>query len=183
GIEGESHYRANSLGIRGPEWPARDAALRILCVGGSTTECVRLDDRETWPQQLAASLAERPAAGLGAVWVGDVGRSGYSTRAHVELMENAELLAQVDWLVFLVGVNDLLAGLRGERIDRPLDVAPFAERSPLLRTIDRIRHVRRMQRRHRQETADAAMYVVGRRNRAAAARAPARDFPDLAATR
>src|SRR5690606_12839588 len=25
GIEGESHYRANSLGIRGPEWPARDA--------------------------------------------------------------------------------------------------------------------------------------------------------------
>ena len=40
GIFGQSHYTINSLGIRGPELPADRSVYRILCIGGSTTECI-----------------------------------------------------------------------------------------------------------------------------------------------
>jgi hypothetical protein len=50
GVSGSSHYRINSLGIRGDE-PALGGQYRTLCVGGSTTECLYLDDTETWVLQ------------------------------------------------------------------------------------------------------------------------------------
>ena len=52
GISGPSRVTANSLGIRGPELPPREAGYRLLCLGGSTTECHYLDDEETWPHLL-----------------------------------------------------------------------------------------------------------------------------------
>src|SRR5438067_380709 len=56
GIHDGTRYTINSRGVRGPELPSRDAAYRILCVGCQTTECLFLDDDETWPHLLMEHL-------------------------------------------------------------------------------------------------------------------------------
>jgi lysophospholipase L1-like esterase len=104
GVQGDARYSTNSLGVRASEWPARAAARRILCVGGSAVECVYLDDAQSFPHLLEQELnAERPAS---PVWAGGVGISGFTTQEHLEFMQRSKLPAQVDDLVFLVGFND-----------------------------------------------------------------------------
>jgi len=104
GITGESNFTTNKRGIRGRESSWRDK-FRILTVGGSTTECLYLDDTETWPALLETTLN----AGLKKrVWVGNVGKSGYNTRNHV--LEVRSLLPQMpdlDALILMVGINDM----------------------------------------------------------------------------
>ena len=104
GIEGTARYRINSLGIRGPELPTDRSVPRVLCVGGSTTECLYLDEDEAWPRLLANSLAA-----AGPVWVGSTGLAGYSTVHHLQFLEEFELVREggLDAVVLLVGVNDL----------------------------------------------------------------------------
>ncbi|MEX2140061.1 MAG: SGNH/GDSL hydrolase family protein [Pirellulales bacterium] len=112
GISGESRFTVNSLGIRGPELPERSVAYRILCVGGSTTECLYLDDAESWPHLLAARLNEsRPEK---PVWVGNIGRSGFSTPHHLKFIQESPLIEEIDCVMLLVGYNDLSRLLCGE---------------------------------------------------------------------
>lgn len=105
GVSGHKRFVTNSLGIRGPEFPPRDAAYRILCLGGSTTECAYLNQDETWPglvmQQINHAHTTQP------VWVGNAGISGFSSTHHVRFAEESELMDEIDCLVVLVGVNDL----------------------------------------------------------------------------
>jgi lysophospholipase L1-like esterase len=107
GVTGESHFVINEQGVRGR--PFGDEKLRILAVGGSTTECLFLDDTEAWPylveQELQAALGQRS----GDVWVGNVGKSGHTSDHHV--LQVRHLLAQyphVDIVIVLVGINDML---------------------------------------------------------------------------
>ena len=51
GASPEAHYRTNSLGIRGPEFPTTRSDYRILCVGGRRT--MREPGR---PQDLASPV-------------------------------------------------------------------------------------------------------------------------------
>jgi lysophospholipase L1-like esterase len=110
GISGESRSTINSLGIRGPEMPARSNAYRILCVGGSTTECLYLDDAETWPHLLMTNLNRKESGQR--VWVGNVGISGFSTVRHHQFIVEEDLWKQMDCLVFLIGANDFNVFLR-----------------------------------------------------------------------
>ena len=71
GVRGPTRFITNSLGIRGDEF-AESQQYRILAVGGSTTECVYLDQDRAWPSLIQRILAE--ATGL-RVWVGNVGIS------------------------------------------------------------------------------------------------------------
>jgi len=48
-------FRTNALGLRGKDIKPNENLL--LFVGGSTTLCYALDDSETWPAQVAQSLA------------------------------------------------------------------------------------------------------------------------------
>jgi lysophospholipase L1-like esterase len=110
GIEGKSGFSVNALGVRGTEPPAEGAAVRVLCIGGSTTECLYLDDRETWP----ALVEEELNRGKGErFWVGNAGRSGFDTHHHLDLLADEEFIRRFDVLVFLTGFNDLARGLRG----------------------------------------------------------------------
>lgn len=112
GLEGESHFITNSEGIRGDEF-SKDDDYRILAIGGSTTESLYLDQREAWPYLLQEQLnnANRNLK----VWVGNVGKSGHSTREHVLQMEY--LLAQypqIDAVIMLIGANDFSLRLNGQ---------------------------------------------------------------------
>lgn len=110
GISGRARFSVNSQGLRGDEMPSDTGALRILVVGGSTTENVYLDDTETWTHVLQEQLTG--AGDAGGVWVGAAGRGGMNARDHV--VQIARILERdplPDHLVVLVGVNDLTVAL------------------------------------------------------------------------
>lgn len=114
GIQGESRFFINEHGLRGDPF-SPDQGYRILAVGGSTTECLYLDQTEAWPRL----LQERLNAGSGRrVWVGNVGKSGQMTRNHLVQVETlTRQYPRIDAVLLLAGVNDLMRRLKEE--DRP----------------------------------------------------------------
>ncbi len=99
-----SHFSISSQGIRGDEFSTAQT-YRILAIGGSTTECLYLDDLKTWTHLLQVGLNAAVARN---VWVGNVGKSGMDTRHHILYMQYLlPQLPRIDAVVMLVGVNDL----------------------------------------------------------------------------
>lgn len=105
GVTGLAHSTYNSQGVRGDEMPPRGEAYRILCVGGSSTECYFLDDGESWPARLEALLNGQ---GRRKTWVGTAAVSEMASGHHARFIEQSKLVGEVDCLVVLVGGNDLL---------------------------------------------------------------------------
>jgi hypothetical protein len=109
----------NALGVRGPALKAGPDAYRIVTVGGSTTQCLELDDSEVWPQLLMDGLNK---CQLGrSVWVGNAGVEGHGAVQHLRLLQRLPLFQKADLVIFLVGINDLqvtlsLAGAPSQEI-------------------------------------------------------------------
>jgi len=108
GIAGPSLFSTNGRGMRGPEW--KDDAYKILCVGGSTTICTYLDDKETWTWWLMESL--NGLQNGREYWVGNVGMSGHDTYHHIELLKQLPEAGSVDCIIVLCGVNDFDHSIR-----------------------------------------------------------------------
>lgn len=115
-LTGESRtvtFTVNRLGLRGPMPPAGPPAgghtYRIITIGGSTTECLALDDSQEWPHLLMQELNERQKES--AVWVGNAGVSGLTAVDHLYCLHSRPVLSQTDALVFLIGANDCEAAL------------------------------------------------------------------------
>ncbi|MDX1577358.1 MAG: SGNH/GDSL hydrolase family protein, partial [Gemmatimonadota bacterium] len=110
GIEGLTRFTINEDGIRGRPFSEGDD-YRILAIGGSTTECILLDDEEAWPRLLEAELeGVFPASRF---WVGNVGKSGHSALDHVLQAEKLPpQYPRIDAVVMLVGVNDFARLMR-----------------------------------------------------------------------
>jgi lysophospholipase L1-like esterase len=128
GVDGPSRFVVDALGLRGDPQPRGDA-YRILCVGGSSTECLYLDQDEAWPQ-----LVQRELASIRPTWVANAGRSGHTTREHVVHVE--ELLRgppRFDLVLLTCGVNDLGKRLSHDRDYQPYDFARPGARDALLR--------------------------------------------------
>lgn len=111
GIGGRVEFTTNSLGLRGPEVDLDEVDTRILCVGGSTTECLYVTDDETWPTLLGAGLSKRTGTN---VFVGNAGKSGHWTGHHRHLLEHYEPADRFDCVVVLCGINDLGRLLRDD---------------------------------------------------------------------
>ncbi|MBX7072335.1 MAG: hypothetical protein K1X71_04245 [Pirellulales bacterium] len=113
GVSGDARTAINSQGVRGREMPPAPA-YRILCVGAETTECLYLDDSESWPalveKQLSPSLGRE-------VWVGNAGHATYGSAQHLFLLQNSDWLNRVDCVVALVGAADLLRFVYGHPCD------------------------------------------------------------------
>ena len=164
GVQDNSYFITNSDGIRGDDFSPRDG-YRILAIGGSTTECLYLDQSETWPQLLQDKLnVERPD---GQVWVGNIGTAGRTTREHV--LQTTYLLPQlpdIDAIILLLGINDFILragtdsalytpnylsipGMQEQLLKSAFDTiptqgpdsTPYYRQSTTLRTISRIREV------------------------------------------
>jgi lysophospholipase L1-like esterase len=118
GVSAGNQFTINSLGIRGDEQSLADD-YRILALGGSTTECLYLDDSEAWPWLLQERLNE--AQSRVRVWVGNIGKSGQSTRDHILQMERlVPRYPDIDAVLLLVGANELLLRLSKGEDYRPL---------------------------------------------------------------
>jgi lysophospholipase L1-like esterase len=105
--------------------PGPGGAYRILAVGGSTTECLFLNQDETWPYRLQTALTSPGRR----VHVGNVGKSGHTTRQHVLQVEH--LLRQhpdVRVVTLLAGVNDVQHVLAAEPVAHgPFDASDYAK--------------------------------------------------------
>lgn len=123
GLAPKAHINISTQGIRGPEF-GPDTEYRVLAVGGSTTECLYIDEATAWPELVRRALP-KTADGRD-VWLGAVGKSGTNSRDHVVQLER--LLPQyprIDTVVLLVGVNDLTVALaQGDRYESP---APLSD--------------------------------------------------------
>jgi len=97
----------NSLGFRGADPPRSfDRHLTIVAVGGSTTECLLLDEGDDWP----ARLRRRLAPAIGRLWVNNAGLDGHSTFGHQALIDAHIARLSPDIVLYLVGVNDIGRG-------------------------------------------------------------------------
>lgn len=96
----------NSWGLRGDEPPAPsqwEKYFTMVAIGGSTTECIGIDDHKTWPYLLQKNLKKKyPKA-----WIGNAGIIGHTTRGHIIFMKEAIPKIRPDAVILLVGLNDL----------------------------------------------------------------------------
>lgn len=127
GLSGEIVFTVNRLGLRGSLDRFETARRRLLCVGGSTTECLYVTDEASWPWRLEALLN---AGGGEPVCVANAGMSGHLARHHAYLIRNYPLADRFDSIVVLCGVNDLGALLRRNYEDR-VQAIPAETLSPL----------------------------------------------------
>src|SRR5690606_34256959 len=104
-------HSKNGLGFRGSEFPDKPASyLKIITIGGSTTECFFISDDKVWSKVLEDSLAKD----FGKVWVNNAGLNGHSTFGHRILLEDIVAPLKPDYVFFLVGVNDIDRGDLGD---------------------------------------------------------------------
>jgi lysophospholipase L1-like esterase len=106
-------FSTDNLGFRGDSLaiPRPPGEVRVFMVGGSTTECVFLDDRESITRRLQDRLrAAYP--GLD-VRVYGAGKSGDKSWDHVAMVSQRIAHLQPDLIVVFAGINDLLAGAGG----------------------------------------------------------------------
>ena len=101
-LEDTIRHRKNSMGFRGPEFP-EDISFSMLTVGGSTTECFYLSDGLDWP----ARLSDRLKSEFPEHWLNNAGLNGHSTHGHQILVQDALLQLEPDYILFLVGLNDI----------------------------------------------------------------------------
>jgi lysophospholipase L1-like esterase len=108
GVEPHVVLSVNRLGLRAPEVDLNTCELKILCVGGSTTECFYVTDKKTWPWLVQDELHRR----LGrSVFVGNAGRAGQFSLHHEYQLRHYEAAREFNWVVLLAGANDVAAFL------------------------------------------------------------------------
>lgn len=104
GIDSVIIQNTNNLGFIGPNPPANfDSMLTILCVGGSTTACIRITDGKDWPSLLYFELNKD----FENVWLNNAGINGHSTFGHLVLMKDYVSKIKPKVVLFLIGVNDV----------------------------------------------------------------------------
>ncbi|MGH7601223.1 MAG: SGNH/GDSL hydrolase family protein [bacterium] len=111
GVQEKFHYSINRQGMRGDDYSENSPAYRIFMMGGSTTICSFLDDSKAWPAVVQKKLP-RTADGR-VVWVGNIGKSGLSTRSHVLQMTHLTPQYAADAMLVLTGINDLVLRIWG----------------------------------------------------------------------
>jgi lysophospholipase L1-like esterase len=122
-------FSHDNLGYRGDSLatPKPAGELRVFMVGGSTTECMFLDDREAVTARLQAYLRQAlPGAN---VRVYGAGKSGDRSWDHVAMTAHRIAHLQPDVIVVFAGVNDVMAGVAGR------DYLMRAETRPLGRGV------------------------------------------------
>jgi len=107
GLQSPSTFSINANGVRGDVFKADKH--NYLCMGGSTTECLYLDDTATWPhclqQQLNSIYGNQYT-------FGNIGKSGVTTRDHyIQLKYSVSQLKNVEGVILMVGLNDLMKRL------------------------------------------------------------------------
>ena len=112
GMAAQTRFTTDNLGFRGSDihMPKPPNEYRIFMVGGSTTECLYLDDTATVPARLQSTLNRRlPSETTYRVY--NAGKGGDQTCDHVAMISQRSAHLQPDMMILLAGLNDLLAAM------------------------------------------------------------------------
>ncbi len=113
GISGAKQFSINSQGFRGEESENGSKGMYI-CLGGSTTECLYLDDKETWQYQMQLLLDSRTAL---PPLIGSIGKSGCATREnYIQLKYYVPQLGKIEGVILMVGINDMMKRLSSDTL-------------------------------------------------------------------
>lgn len=123
GINGESHFTINNLGYRGNEIKNPEDEYRILIVGGSTSECLYLDNNETWPYLLMNKLNKTKDNKQ--VISMNIGKSGHGLRNNILALKYLPDYYEPDLIIVLTGANDLLFKLSRKDAWQPFNESEF----------------------------------------------------------
>ncbi len=123
GIYNESHFTINSLGYRGPLIMDKSKEYRILVIGGSTSECLYLDDSETWGNMMMNYL-DKTIDGRKVI-VMNVGKSGFNLRDHIIELNNLSEKYNPDMIIIMVGANDMLLKLSKRWVWKPFNESNY----------------------------------------------------------
>ncbi len=108
GVSPSGIFSTNAWGFRGDEPPrAWSDYYTFVTIGGSTTQCFFLDDKQAWPYLVQEKLKKNHPK----VWVGNGGLDGHSTRGHLIFMREVIPKIKPDAVILLVGCNDFCLSL------------------------------------------------------------------------
>jgi len=112
GVERHNLFTTNNVGFRGDTlvMPKPATELRVFMVGGSTTECLYLDDSKAINRILQDELNRRMPAGAVAK-VYNAGKSGDRSDDHVSMIVHRIIHMNPDLIIVFAGVNDLSAAI------------------------------------------------------------------------
>jgi lysophospholipase L1-like esterase len=108
GVQGHNLFTTNNMGFRGDfiTRPKPPREFRIFMVGGSTTECLYLDDSNALNSILQKALREHTSADID-VKVYGTGQSGQCIDDHISMIVHRLVHLEPDMLVVFCGINDL----------------------------------------------------------------------------
>jgi len=115
-VEPRARFEVNADGERGSDVPrATPGLFRVLVAGGSSAECLALDQPTSWPgvlERLLSTDGVRRTLGVPAVHVGNIARSGIGSRQLDLILEHVlPRYGRVAALVIMVGASDMLRWL------------------------------------------------------------------------
>jgi GDSL-like Lipase/Acylhydrolase family len=108
GLAGVHRFTTNNMGFRGDTLldPKPPSEFRVFMVGGSTTECFYLDDKDDLARVVQRELSASAPAGI-TVRVYNAGLSGAASDDHVAMISQRLVHFQPDLVVVMCGFNDL----------------------------------------------------------------------------
>jgi hypothetical protein len=152
GIEGKIRFTINRFGVRAPELFPADRDDRILCIGGSSVECLYVPDEQSWPWLLGTRLSDalgRP------ILVANAGVGGHFTLHHEYQLAHYRYADRFGRVIVMCGINDAGTLLRDnyeararsvprEALVDPVGEGAYYRRSSLLRLVYGLREAGRI---------------------------------------
>lgn len=114
GVHGINHWDTNNLGFRGADIGSEkpENEYRVFLIGGSTTECIILDNKDSLDAVVQSSLQQMIGGGL-SIRVYNAGISGDRSDDHVAILTQRIIHLEPDFIVVFSGINDLRAAISG----------------------------------------------------------------------
>lgn len=102
GLDTHLVHSKNSLGFRGEE--LNDTTrLKVICMGGSTTECFYLSDGKDWPSRLGTKMkALNPE-----IWMNNAGMDGQSSYGNLMMLKQYIVGLKPNYIILMCGLNDM----------------------------------------------------------------------------
>jgi len=112
GMQDSARFTTNNYGYRGDELiePKPENEYRIFLVGGSTTECLFLDDTLAVTNLLQNKLNDMIDTDK-EIKVYGAGKSGDKTYDHIAMISHRILHLEPDMIIIFTGINDLAAAI------------------------------------------------------------------------
>ncbi|MGQ0810605.1 MAG: SGNH/GDSL hydrolase family protein [Nitrospiraceae bacterium] len=108
GMNGQNTFSTNNMGFRGDylSVPKPANEFRIFLVGGSTAECLYVDDSRAINAVLQDYLQDHVNSGL-SIKVYNAGKSGDASDDHVSMLAHRIVHLEPDLIIVFSGINDL----------------------------------------------------------------------------